>query len=180
MTRPLATLTLALLLAAAPAAQAQDAPPAGTLAACLAAAANIKTPGQPGDFAKVEYLNPSAEGMPTFEIELVDADGQEWEFMCDARSAQIYEIEQEAASPSDRRFNAEVSEEAARQTVLDLYGGTIGEVEYEIESDGGSSYEIDVDAGGTEWKVEVDAATGAIVEVHVEKWEIGVEPDERP
>ena len=118
--------------------------------------------------------------MPTFEIELADANGQAWEFMCDARSGQIYEIEQEAASTSDARFNAEVSEEAARQTVLDLYGGTVVEVEYEIESNGGSSYEIDVYAGGTEWKVEVDAATGAIIEVHVEQWEIGVEPDERP
>lgn len=36
-----------------------------------------------------------------------------------------------------------------------------------------------VDDSGAEFKVEVDAATGRIIEVAVERWEIGEEGDER-
>lgn len=58
--------------------------------------------------------------------------------------------------------------------------GEVVEVEYEIESDGGSTYEFDViGKDGKETKVEVDAATGKIIEVHVEEWEIGEEPEEK-
>lgn len=179
-----ALLLLSVVLTTAASAQASGARGGGmgnggTLGACLSAASAIKSAEQPGDFTKVEYLNPSADGGPTYEIELRDASGQEWEFMCNASSGQIYEIEQEASSVDDPRFDAGVGEDAARETVLDLYGGEVGEVEYEIESNGQSSYEIDVYADGTEWKIEVDAASGEIIEVHVEKWEIGMETDER-
>jgi uncharacterized membrane protein YkoI len=179
--RPLALLAFALALPVSAFAQ-EASGPTGTLGTCLQAASAIKTPAGGDDFTKVEYLDPSADGTPTFEIELTAEDGTEWEFMCDATTGRIYEIEQEAASASDARFSrgAEVSEDDARQAVTQLYPGTIGEVEYEIESSGAASYEIDVLSGGTEWKVEVDAATGAIIEVHVERWEIGVERDERP
>lgn len=54
------------------------------------------------------------------------------------------------------------------------------EVEYEIESDGSSTYEFDIKGNdGKETKVEVDAASGKIIEVHVEDWEIGEEPKEK-
>ena len=150
----------------------------GQLETCLAATAKIKS----GEFVKVEYLNPSAEGVPTYEIEVRDSEGGEWEFLCNARKGHVYEIETEVDSSSDERFKrqAKVSEEQARKTALDLYPGKIQEVEYEIESNGDVTYEFDiVDLGGTEWKVEVDAATGKIIEVHVEEWEIGEEPNER-
>ena len=53
-------------------------------------------------------------------------------------------------------------------------------VEYELESNGNASYEINlVSADGTEFKIEVDAATGNIMEVPVEAWEIGQEANER-
>ena len=35
-----------------------------------------------------------------------------------------------------------------------------------------------VDEQGTEWKVEVDAASGDIIETHVEQWQIGYETNE--
>ena len=64
--------------------------------------------------------------------------------------------------------------------LLSIYPGVIEEVEYELESNGDASYEIDlVSADGTEFKIEVDAATGDIVEVSVEAWEIGQETNER-
>ncbi|MGH8502263.1 MAG: PepSY domain-containing protein [Gammaproteobacteria bacterium] len=134
------------------------------------------------DFVKVEYLSVTQEGSPSFEIEVRDAKGVEWEFMCDAASGMIYEVEQEVESAGDPKFkkHAKVSEQQATKTVTDLYAGEVKEVEYEIEANGDATYEIDVvDDNDTEWKVEVDAASGDIIETHIEQWEIGEEPDER-
>lgn len=146
---------------------------------CLKAAKNVRD----GAYVKVEYLKISPAGVPTYEIEIRDDAGTEWELMCNARTGDVYEIETEAASADDEAFaeNAKISEKRARQTALDRYPGEIEEVEYEIEANGQPSYEIDiVDEGGTEFKVEVDAVSGDIIEVSVESWEIGEEPDERP
>jgi uncharacterized membrane protein YkoI len=134
------------------------------------------------NFVKVEYLSISHNGDPAFEIEARDAKGEEWEFMCEADDGDIYEIEQEANSASDPLFkkNAKINEQQASQTVTELYPGTVKEVEYEIEANGDATYEIDVvDDKGTQWKVEVDAASGDILETQVEKWQIGEEPTER-
>ena len=145
---------------------------------CLVAASAVKA----GDYLKVEYLAVSPRGVPTYEIEVLGADGREWELMCDALTGTIYEIEQEASGSSDPLFQdqAKVSEEEARAKALSIYPGTIEEVEYELESNGDPSYEIDlVSADGTEFKIEVDAVTGDIIEVSVEAWEIGQEANER-
>jgi uncharacterized membrane protein YkoI len=144
---------------------------------CLQAASSIKS----GVFVKVEFLNPSAQGMPTYEIEVRDAKGTEWEFMCDAKTGLIYEIEQEVDSSAEKRFSKhkKVSEEDARAAALEVYPGEIREREYEIESDGSATYEFDVvGSDGTEFKVEVDAASGKIIEVAVEQWQIGEEQGE--
>lgn len=146
---------------------------------CLLAASAVRA----GDYLKVEYLSVSPRGVPSYEIEVRGADGREWELMCDTLTGTIYEIEQEAAGPSDPLFRerAKVSEEEARAAALRLYPGEIEEVEYELESNGDPSYEIDlVTTDGTEFKIEVDAASGEIVEVSVEAWEIGQEASERP
>ena len=145
---------------------------------CLVAASAVKA----GDYLKVEYLAVSPRGVPTYEIEVRGTDGREWELSCDALTGTIYEIEQEAAGSSDPVFQeqAKVSEEEARAKALSIYPGTVEEVEYELESNGDASYEIDiVSADGTEFKVEVNAATGDIIEVSVEAWEIGQEANER-
>ena len=145
---------------------------------CLAAASAIKA----GDYLKVEYLAVSPRGVPTYEVEIRGTDGREWELRCDALTGTVYEIEQEAAGGSDPRFQkqAKISEEEARAKALSIYPGTVEEVEYELESNGDDAYEIDiVSADGTEFQVEVDAATGDIIEVSVEAWEIGQEANER-
>ena len=56
------------------------------------------------------------------------------------------------------------------------HAGTVVETEYEIEPDGKASYEFDI-AGtdGKEYKVEVDATTGKIVEENVEVYQVGQE-----
>ena len=165
-----------LLLAAA--GYAQAAPETVHVETCLIAASAVKT----GDYLKVEYLSVTPRGVPTYEIEIRGTDGREWELMCDALTGTIYEIEQEAGDGSDPLFRerANVSEEEARDKALRLYPGTIEEVEYELESNGDPSYEIDlVSSDGTEFKIEVDAVTGEIIEVSIEAWEIGQESNER-
>lgn len=144
------------------------------LGACLSAVGNIK----PGDFVKVEYLSATDEGVPAYEVEVRDSDGNEWEFECSAKDASIIELEREAESADGAMFSKSmnVSEADAKSTATNLYPGTIEEVEYEIEANGEPVYEFDiVDNAGTEWKVEVSAASGEIIEVQVETWEIGEE-----
>ena len=69
-----------------------------------------------------------------------------------------------------------MSEADAKATALAAHPGTVVETEYEIESDGKASYEFDItEADGEEVKVEVDAATGKIVETSYEIYQIGKE-----
>jgi uncharacterized membrane protein YkoI len=101
--------------------------------------------------------------------------------MCEADDGNIYEIEQEATSADNPLFkqNVKISEQQARQIATGLYPGTIKEVEYEIEANSDSTYELDVvDEQGTEWKAEVDAFSGDIIETHVEQWQIGYDASE--
>ncbi|WP_198245641.1 PepSY domain-containing protein [methane-oxidizing endosymbiont of Gigantopelta aegis] len=133
-----------------------------------------------GDLVKLEKLN--VKGKAVYEIELKDANGFEWEYMCDANSGKIFETESEVSSPNSLAFKSKmkVTEEDAKATALKAYPGVVEEVEYEVEANGDTSYEFDiVDSKGVETKVEVDAATGKITEVAIEEWEIGEEADER-
>lgn len=118
--------------------------------------------------------------MRTYEIEIEDADGVQWELMCNVETAAIYEIEREVKDPSDPLFKkyAKVDEETARNAALAIYGGTPVHTEYEIEANGAAAYEFDIaNRKGATFKVEVDAATGNITEVTVEKWDIGRESE---
>jgi uncharacterized membrane protein YkoI len=168
---PIVTSVLSAAVAAAP--------ETVRIETCLEAA----TATVPGDFVKVEFLDPSAEGVPAYEIEVRDAQGGEWELMCNAATGHIFEIEQEAESAEDPRFRgrAKVSAAQAQETVLALYPGEVKEIEFEIENNGAPTYEIDLlTKDGREFKIEVDAVSGEIIEVAVERWEIGEEADEEP
>ncbi|MGH8119726.1 MAG: PepSY domain-containing protein [Gammaproteobacteria bacterium] len=149
----------------------------GSLNDCLKAASAIKD----GFYAKVEYLSMTQKGVKTYEIEIHDKNGIEWELMCDTTTGNIYEVEREVDSPDDPLFkkHMKVDKEAAGKTALELYPGKLVHTEYEIEANGDASYEFDIyDRPGTTYKVEVDAASGAIVEVAIEKWDIGRETEE--
>ena len=149
----------------------------GDLHHCLKSASAIKD----GYYAKLEYLTLTDRGTTAYEIEIHDKNGVEWELMCDRSTGTIYEIEREVASTSDPLFkkNMKVSEDAARKTAVALYPGKVVHTEYEIEANGASSYEFDIfERPGVTYKVEVDAATGEIVEVSIEKWDIGRESHE--
>ncbi len=143
---------------------------------CIAAAQQKKS----GDILKLEKLQVKGKGY--YELEIQDANGFEWEFMCDANSGKITETESEVRSVNSRAFKSKmkVTEEDAAAIALKAYPGVIEEVEYEIEDNGDASYEFDiVNDKGVETKVEVDAATGKIIEVSIEEWEIGEEADEK-
>ena len=149
----------------------------GGLHQCLKSESAIKE----GYYAKLEYLTFTDRGTTTYEIEIHDKNGVEWELMCDSSTGTIYEIEREVESTSDPLFkkNMKVDEDTARKTALALYPGKVVHTEYEIEANGASSYEFDIfERPGVTYKVEVDAATGEIVEVSIEKWDIGRESHE--
>ena len=143
---------------------------------CIAAIQKQKT----GELVKLEKLN--IEGKAVYEFELEDANGFEWEFMCDVNSGKIFETESEVSSANSLAFKSKtkVTEEDAKAIALKTYPGVIEEVEYEIESNGNATSEFDiVNTKGVETKVEVDAATGKIIETAIEEWEIGEEADEK-
>ena len=58
---------------------------------CLKSASAIKE----GYYAKLEYLTLTDRGTTTYEIEIHDKNGVEWELMCDSSTGTIYEIERE-------------------------------------------------------------------------------------
>jgi len=143
---------------------------------CIAAAQGVKK----GDMLKLEKLN--VAGKPMYELEIRDAEGKEWEFMCDVNSGKITEQESEVDAADSEPFKSKmkVSEKEAADIALKAHPGKIEEVEYEIEENGDASYEFDiVDDKGVETKVEVDAATGKIIETSIEEWEIGEEKEEK-
>jgi uncharacterized membrane protein YkoI len=146
----------------------------GGLHKCLKEASKIKQ----GYYGKLEYLTLTERGVKTFEIEINDPNGVEWELMCDESNGTIYEIEREVESASDPLFKKKmkVDEKTAAQTALALYAGKVVHTEYEIEANGAASYEFDIyDGSNVTYKIEVDATTGEISEVNIEKWDIGRE-----
>ncbi len=140
--------------------------------ACLKAALEER----PGQIVKVEMKN--EEGAHVYEFDIRGNDGSDWDVECNAHRGLVAEVEREVDSVNHPLFKAKakVSEEVARETALAVYPGEITEVEYEIEPNGAASYEFDIDTTiGHEMKVEVDAASGDIVEANREIWQVGLE-----
>jgi uncharacterized membrane protein YkoI len=169
MLRLAATIALCLVLTPAFARHGED-----PLERCLKQVQAIR----PGKIVKVEYLGFTDETRAAYEIEVRTDDKAEWEFECSVDNGAILEIEQEVPSADHPLFkrNAKVDEARARSIATELYPGRVVEVEYEIESNGDASYEFAIlDKWGVTFKVEVDAATGRIVEVQMRRWQIGYE-----
>jgi uncharacterized membrane protein YkoI len=117
-----------------------------------------------GDIIKLEFKQ---EGKtPVYEIEIADKDKTK-EYECNANTGKITEEEQEVDNADHPLFKAKakIDLEAAKAIALKAHPGQIVETEFEIESNGHASYEFDIlKADGKEVKLEIDAATGAIVE----------------
>lgn len=118
----------------------------------------------PGDLVKMEKKIEGGRSVYEFEVK---GSTETREFECDGLSAKITERETEVASPDDPRFKnqAKVSLDEARSIALKKHPGTVVETEFELESNDRASYEFDIKTPqGTEIKLEIDAATGQIVE----------------
>lgn len=128
-----------------------------------------------GKIVKVELK--SEKKQPVYEFDIESADGTAWDVECDVKTSKIIEVEQEV-NADDAKFKAiaKVSEADAKATALAAHPGKVVETEYELESDGKASYEFDIlEADHEEVKVEVDAATGKIIEVDYEVYQVGQE-----
>lgn len=128
-----------------------------------------------GNIVKLEYK--MEQKTPVYEFDIETADGKAWEVECNVKTSALTEFEEEVTVDNPKFVSkAKFTEEQARATALAAHPGRIVEVEYEIESDGKASYEIDIlEADNEEIKVEVDATTGKIVEVSYENYQIGEE-----
>ncbi|WP_139557071.1 PepSY domain-containing protein [Methylotetracoccus oryzae] len=119
----------------------------------------------PGPVIKIEYK--WRERRLIYEFEVAGEDGTRWEIECDGYSGKIVGTEREVASPDDPLFaaNRRIGLEEARRVALERYPGEVVEAEYEIKNSGAASYEFDIrGSDGREWKLEVDAASGRIVD----------------
>ena len=128
-----------------------------------------------GKIVKLEYE--MEKKVPVYEFDIETADGKAWEVECNVKTSEVVEVEEEV-EVNDEKFasKAKFTEEQARATALAAHPGRIVEVEYEIESDGKASYEIDIlEADNEEVKLEVDATTGKIVETSYEVYQNGKE-----
>ena len=129
-----------------------------------------------GEVVKLEFKD--ERGVPTYEFEILGKDGKSWELECDANKGKITEEEQEVENADAIEFKAKakISLEEAKEIALKAHPGEVVEAEYEIESNGDASYEFDVKTDKGEIKLEVDAATGKIVEDNQkEYYQIGKE-----
>jgi uncharacterized membrane protein YkoI len=120
------------------------------------------------------------KGQPVYEFDIESPDGTAWDVECNGRTGKITEIEQEVKNSDDPLFKAKmkITLEEAKQIALKTYPGEISgdDIEYEIQENGTACYEMDVIMkDGKEMKVEVDAATGNIVEANEELYQIGRE-----
>jgi uncharacterized membrane protein YkoI len=117
-----------------------------------------------GEIIKLELK--IERGTPTYEFEILDKDGKSWELECNANKGKITEVEQEVDNAEAQLFKskAKLTLEQAKEIALKAHPGEVVEVEYEIESNGDASYEFDIMTDKGEIKMEVDAATGKIVE----------------
>lgn len=129
-----------------------------------------------GEVIKLEYKDET--GVPTYEFEILDQTGKTWELECDANKGKITEEEQEVENGDDPLFKskAKINLEQAKEIALKAHPGEVVETEYEIESNGDASYEFDIKTDKGEVKLEVDAATGKIIEdKQKEYYQIGKE-----
>ncbi|SMF96619.1 Uncharacterized membrane protein YkoI [Methylomagnum ishizawai] len=159
--------------ASAPALAALDLPKTRAgMEACLKAALAQRE----GEVVKLEFKD--ERGVPTYEFEILGKDGKSWELECDANEGKITEEEQEVDNAEAALFKAKakITLEQAKAIALKAHPGEVVEVEYEIEADGSASYEFDIQTDQGEIKLEVDAATGKIVEDNEkELYQIGKE-----
>jgi len=127
----------------------------------------------PGELIQAT-LKQEPEGR-VWEFEIKQADGKLFDIECSDSAGTIVETETRVASAADPAFAAiaKIDEAAARVKALEAKPGTVERVEFELEPDGKASYEYDIKTADSDYRVEVDAASGEVVETSPELLEIG-------
>jgi uncharacterized membrane protein YkoI len=161
-------LLFGLVLPGLAAAQTFDMPQTSVpMERCLAAVLNVAG-------GSVEHMKLEIEaGRPLYEFKIEAEDGNEWEAECDANTGEIVEMQREV-SRNDRAFNeaAKVIETDARRVATERYPGKIGKSERLLDHQGRAIYEVEITtADGREMEVEVDGATGEILNAEEESAE---------
>jgi uncharacterized membrane protein YkoI len=175
--KPLALAAAALTLAAC----AKTETPASTAPAAAVAASNAGIEScakaalaqAPGELLQAT-LKSEPEGR-VWEFEIKQADGKLFDIECSDSAGTIVETETRVASAADPAFAAiaKIDEAAARAKALAAKPGTVERVEFELEAEGKASYEYDIKTADGDYRVEVDAASGEVVETSAELLEIG-------
>jgi len=110
----------------------------------------------------------------SYEFEGIEASGGKWRVECNAITLKVSETEREVAA-TDKAFaaQAKLDEATARTMAVSAFPGQVVATRYIIESDGTAAYEFDIIAtrGGL-IRLEVGAATGALLEVSPILWSI--------
>lgn len=182
--KPIALAVAALTLAACAKTEAPAAAPAVVAEAPPAAAVPNSNAGiescakavlaqAPGELLQAT-LKQEAEGR-VWEFEVKQADGKLFDIECSDSAGTIVETETRVASAADPAFAAiaKIDEATAQAKALAAKPGTVERVEFELEPDGKASYEYDIKTTDGDYRVEVDAASGEVVETSSELLEIG-------
>lgn len=127
----------------------------------------------PGELIQAT-LKQEPEGR-VWEFEVKQADGKLLDIECADSAGTIVETETRVASAADPAFAAiaKIDEATARAKALEAKAGTVERVEFELEAEGKASYEYDIKTADGDYRVEVDAASGEVVETSSELLEIG-------
>jgi len=127
----------------------------------------------PGDLLQAT-LKQETEGR-VWEFEIKQADGKLFDIECSDTAGTIVETEVRVATAADPAFAAlaKIDEAAAKAKALESKPGTVERVEFELEPDGKASYEFDIKTDDGDYRVEIDASSGEVVESSKELLEIG-------
>jgi uncharacterized membrane protein YkoI len=112
-----------------------------------------------------------------YEFDGTAPDGSKWRAECDGVTLKVSETEREVEA-TDPEFSrqAKVDEATARGMSVSGFPGEVVATRHIVESDGAAVYEFDIAMGrGVLVRVEVDAATGALVEVNPVLWTMSAE-----
>ena len=111
-----------------------------------------------------------------YEFEGIEPGGGKRRVECDAMTLKVSETEREVAATDKAFAQVKLDEASAREMAVSAFPGQVVATRYIVESDGAAAYEFDIAAmrGGV-IRVEVGAATGALLEVSPILWSIGSE-----
>ena len=166
-----AAVCATLLFAGAAVSAAQGIDPGSLVGQCQASVQRA-FPG------KVKNISAKQENRHlVYEFEGTAPDGSKWRAECDSSTLKVTETEREVAATDPAFANkVKVDEATARGMSVSAFPGGVVATRYIIESDGAAVYEFDIaSATGVLVRIEVDATTGALVEVNPVIWSMSGE-----